>query len=96
MPDLVWFRCFVEGKHFPAAIVGEKGTVGFHTTRFVRATSPNEVEDLVLASLRQEPSLQLPPGTPRPKNAKVYITEITQVPASDVPTTEQGLAFFVE
>jgi hypothetical protein len=96
MSDLVWSRCLVEGKHFPAVIVGEKGTVGFYTTRFVQASSPHEVESLVLASLRQEPSLQLPQGTPKPKNAKVYITEVTHVQAADVPTTEQGFAFFIE
>lgn len=44
MAELIWFRCFIEGKHFPGVLLNEKGTVGFYTTRFVQAESPEQAE----------------------------------------------------
>lgn len=73
-----WFKCSIEGENFPGALIRSKGLVGFYTTRWVEASSPDEAESAALNLLRSEPSFQLksPANT---SDAKVYFTEIVEV-----------------
>ena len=89
-----WFKCFVEGINFPGVLIGEPGLVGFCTTRFVEASTPELAEQEVLAALRFEPSLQLPLSSSRPAEARVAIVEIDAVESNVVPQVRQGFAFY--
>jgi hypothetical protein len=71
-------------KIFPVRLPGDRGTIGFYTTRFVEAANPEEAELLALANLQKEEMLN-PAGVPMPKDAKVFFEEITEVRLSDVP-----------
>ncbi len=96
MAELIWFRCFIEGQHFPGVLLNEKGTVGFYTTRFVQAEGPEQAELEAVALLKREGELELPPGTPKPTSARVFVTEIEEIQASQVPEVQAGFSFFVE
>lgn len=73
-----WFRCVIEGENFPGVLVRKKGLVGFFTTRWVEASSPEEAEVAALETLRGEPTFQM--KTPaKGAEAKVYFTVIAEV-----------------
>jgi hypothetical protein len=90
-----WYKCFIAGENFPGAIIGESNTIGFYTTRFVEAKSPEEAETRALANLKNEQTFSLPPGVARPSNAKVYFENIEEVESSEVNETNLGFSFFV-
>lgn len=90
-----WFRCLIEGRNFPGILIGEESPVGFYTTRFVEAETPADAELNVLANLKNEKSLTLPVGHPKPMDAKVFFEEITLVDFSDVPESSSGFTFYV-
>jgi hypothetical protein len=90
-----WYKCFIVGENFPGAIFGESKPIGFYTTRFVEANSPEEAETKALANLKNEQTFSLPPGVARASNAKVYFENIEEVDNSEVNETNMGLSFFV-
>lgn len=74
-----WFRCLIEGENFPGELANTKELIGFYTTRFVEANTPEEAEMKALDNLKSEESFQLPEGVRPPENAKVYFEEIEEV-----------------
>jgi hypothetical protein len=90
-----WFRCLIEGRDFPGILIGEESSIGFYTTRFVEAETPEDAELNVLASLKNDKSLELPVDHPKPVNAKVFFEEITLVDFSEVPERCSGFTFYV-
>ena len=90
-----WYRCFIEGENFPGVLANTEELIGFYTTRFVEASTPEEAEMTALANLKNEESLQLPEGIAPPKNAKVHFEEIEEVSQSDVPEINAGFTFYV-
>lgn len=78
---MAWFRCSIEGENFPGVLIRKKGLVGFHTTRWVEASSADEAEAAALEALRLEPSFQIK-NPDIAKGARVYFNEIVEV---DVP-----------
>lgn len=90
-----WYKCFIAGENFPGALIGESNPIGFYTTRFIEAKSPEEAETKVLANLKNEQKLSLPPGVPRPSNATVYFENIEEVESAEVTETNMGFSFFV-
>jgi hypothetical protein len=79
------YRCFVRGENFPGYLAMQKSPVGFYTTRWVNADSPEQAKLAVLELLKDDPSLRLRPGAPKPKRAKVYVEEVVRV------TKRQGI-----
>jgi len=90
-----WFKCLVEGENFPGVLANSDELIGFFTTRFVEAETPEDAEMKVLANLKNEQSLQLPEGVSPPSNAKVYFEEIEEVLVSEVPDVNAGFSFYV-
>ncbi len=90
------FRCFVRGENFLTKEDGVPKRIGFYTTRWVDANSPEDAEMLVVAMLREEPLLQRPDWYDGigPK-AAVYVEEIDMV-ESEEHGVNLGLAFFPE
>ena len=72
------FRCSICGENFPGILTGETDPIGFYTTRFVRADTPEEAEILALTLLRDDPRLQVDP-THRTSDTKVYFEAIDEL-----------------
>ena len=74
-----WFKCFMEGENFPAAFGSNgKSLMGFYATRWVEASDANSAEFAAVHLLRAEYRHVPPPETWTP-DAKVFVTEITEV-----------------
>jgi len=89
------YRCFIEGENFPLKIEGIDGLVGFYTTRFVRAESPQQAELMALDLLRADPTLDVDPSR-RNASTRVFfesIEEIDVVP-DGVSSAGTGYTFF--
>ena len=86
------YRCLVRGENFPGYLVRRKSPVGFFTTRWVVSDSPESAELAVVALLKDDPTLKLRAGTPKPKLAKVYVEEIRRVAKRGGP--DKGFTFF--
>jgi hypothetical protein len=89
------YRCFIEGKNFPLEVDGQEGPVGFYTTRFVRADSPENAEILALEMLRSDPSLDVEPAKRRKDTQVLFesISEIDSIPEG-CDATGTGFVFF--
>lgn len=87
-----WYRCLIEGENFPGSLLGKKRPVGFYTTRWIEASSPEEAEIAALEALRQEPNFQVADAA-KMKDAKVYFEEIVEVEGPGGVNT--GAAWFV-
>jgi hypothetical protein len=90
----MWFRCFFRGENFPGQLAGVTGLVGFFVTRFVEAASAEEAESLLVAELRAEPVLAKPAGYEPSGIACVYLEEIDEIRAEQVPSPPPGFAWF--
>jgi hypothetical protein len=88
-----WYRCLIAGENFPRQTVetGHTELMGFFTTRWVEAASPEEAELKALAMMRVEDTFKLPDGRPKPKDAKVFFEEIIEV---DGPQTRGGATWY--
>lgn len=91
-----WYKCFVHGKDFPGRLADEQGTVGFYTTQFIEANSPQEVEELGMKALKENPKLQLELITQEDARAMVYYEEILEIAKADVPKTQGGFVWYKE
>jgi hypothetical protein len=80
---MAWVRCLIRGENFPIDPDGKGAPVGFLATRYVNVTSMDDVERTALAALKQEPQLQVPPGTPGMEKARVYFEVIEPVNAPE-------------
>jgi hypothetical protein len=89
-----WFRCCIEGTNFPGILVNVDKPLGFYTTRFIEADNIEHAELLVLAELKNEKSLQLPPNYQKNSEARVFFKEVVQVNQAEVPEIAQGFAFY--
>jgi hypothetical protein len=69
-------------------------TIGFYTTRYVTAESPEAAEMLALAVLRSDPSLQLPGDIEMPLDARVYFEKIEEVPNDTPQVPNSGFTFY--
>lgn len=83
------FRCLIRGENFPGALIGSEEPIGFYTTRFVEAGSPEEAEMLAIGLLRDDANLDVPP-----EHASVYFEEIEEVPERTEQLPDKGFSFF--
>jgi hypothetical protein len=67
--------------------------VGFYTTRFVEADTPEQAELAALELLRNDASLELLPEH-RSRDAKVYFEDIDEVPVDTERNPNAGFVFF--
>lgn len=88
-----WFRCLTEGQNFPGILIGEIEPIGFFATRYVVAESPNQAKIEVLALLRNDSSLQVPPDLSKPKEAQIFFERIEEVDQSDCQKIAKALLF---
>src|SRR5687767_16037763 len=88
------FRCFVQGENFPGEMLSLPYSIGFYTTRYIAATDAEAAEMAVLSLLREDPSLQLPHGLEKPKDARVYFERIEEVPNDTPPIPNSGFTFY--
>jgi hypothetical protein len=90
---MTWFRCFIRGENFAADVDGQRGLIGWYTTRFVEATSAEDAETLALEGLKAEPKLA-PPAWYKPAvTARVFFEEIAEIAAGDVPMQQPGFVW---
>ncbi len=94
MPN--WYRCHIEGRHFPGSLLQLDGDIGFYTSRIVEAESAEQAEGLAVSLLRNAESLQLPADQPAPLSARVFVTEVQAIEEPESPIVQPGLAFFPE
>ncbi len=87
------FRCSICGENFPGKLLDQEDLVGFYTTRFVEADTPEQAELAVLELLRSDASLELPPEY-RSQDAKVYFEDIDEVPMDTERAPNAGFVFF--
>jgi hypothetical protein len=87
------FRCFIRGDNFPGKLIGKRDPVGFYTTRFVEAASPEEAESLVVEWLRDDPDLAVAPKY-RAEDAQVFFEKIDEVPDDTEQKPNNGFTFF--
>lgn len=83
------FRCLIEGINFPLEVEGQAELLGFYTTRFVRAETPQDAEALVLEKLRADPTLDVAPSK-RTEDTKVYFEEIEEINSIPEGVSESG------
>ena len=88
------FRCSIRGENFPGGLLGEASPIGFHTTRFVDASSPDEAEMLALGMLRGEDVFSISPEL-RSDDAKVFFAEIVEVAPDSERLPNSSFSFFV-
>src|SRR3546814_8747667 len=81
------FRCIICGENFPGTLLGQEELVGFYTTRFVEADSPEQAEIMAIELLRNDPSLDVS-SEHRTQSAKVFFEDIDEVPRSEEHTSE--------
>ena len=89
------FRCLLRGEHFPGHLSGERGPIGFYTTRYVEADSVDDAELKAVARLRGDPHLQVAVEH-RTKDAKVFVESIEEVPDDTPRVPDAGFTFFLE
>lgn len=87
------FRCFIRGENFPGKLLERPGLLGFHTTRFVEAESPEQAELLALDLLRDDAGLAVA-AEHRTQEAQVFFETIEEIPADSARTPNKGFTFF--
>lgn len=87
------FRCFIRGENFPGKLLGQDDPIGFYTTRFVEADSPEQAELLAAELLRNDKSLEVSPEH-RTQDARIYFENIDEVPGDAEQTPSSGFTFF--
>ena len=90
------FRCMIRGENFPGQLIGQKGLVGFYTTRFVEADNAEEAELAGLEVLRTDPDLEIRSEKLRQQEplAKVYFEEIVEVAEDTDRVPNEGATWF--
>jgi len=89
-----WFKCLVCGENFPGELIGHDQPVGFCTTQFVQAETPQDAESKAVLRLKKHKSLQLHDETIKRDAAKVYFENTVEVMADEVDNPQQGLSFY--
>lgn len=88
------YWCLLTGENFRFREGDEIKLLGFSTSRWVEADSPETAEELAVQQLRSEPALAKPDwydgAEPRPI---VYLEEIKQVSVAEMKE-QTGFAFF--
>jgi hypothetical protein len=87
------FRCLIRGDNFPGKLIGKRKPIGFYTTRFVEADTPEQAELMAVESLRADPDLEVAPKH-RTGEARVYFEEIHEVPDETERKPNKGFTFF--
>ena len=75
-----WFRCLALGENF---VLGDGQVLGFFTTRWVEAESPEQAEYAALSLLRLDEGLKTVVNKEASPNAKVTFEEIVEVENGD-------------
>ena len=84
---MAWFKCFAEGENFPAEFNPDgKSLMGFFATRWVEAADPHSAELAAVDLLRAEYGHVAPPEA-WTEEAKVFVTEITEVAGCEGPNS---------
>src|SRR3546814_5532778 len=86
------FRCIICGENFPGTLLGQEELVGFYTTRFVEADSPEQAEIMAIELLRNDPSLDVS-SEHRTQSAKVFFEDIDEVPGDTEQKPNSGFTF---
>jgi len=68
--------------------------IGFYATRYAAADSPAAAEMLVLATLRNDPSLQLPADVEKSSATRIFFEKIEEVPNDTPPVPNKGFSFY--
>jgi hypothetical protein len=91
---MAWFACFMHGENFPGQLADAAGLVGFYVTRFIEADDPACAEAAAIQGLRADPNLSRPPRFTPTKQARVFVEEIEEVEAADVPAVQPGFVWY--
>lgn len=88
------FRCLIRGDNFPGKLIGGKNPIGFYTTRYIEADSPEQAELLAVEVLRNDPDLEVP-SEYQAQDARVFLEEIDEVSSEAERVPNKGFTFFV-
>jgi len=86
------YRVLVNGVNFWLLVEDTPKRMGFFTTRFVEAASPEEAELAAVDLLRAERKLK--PLNERSDPPRVFVEGIEEVLAADIPAVLPGFTFF--
>jgi hypothetical protein len=87
------YRVYLRGENFWLEIEGRgRVCVGFHTSRYVEAASPEEAEHAAIAGLRGESKLK--PLNEHDDPPLVFMEELEEVDAAAAPAAPPALTFF--
>ena len=89
---MAYFRVLLNGENFWLNMEGRPRRMGFLTTRFVEAKTPDDAELAAVDLLRSEGKLK--PLNDPSDSPRVFATEIEQVEQSDIPPVVGGFTFF--
>ncbi|MFZ6818828.1 hypothetical protein [Undibacterium sp. Ji22W] len=87
------FQCLIRGDNFPGKIIHQRYLIGFYTTRFVKADTSTQAEELAIQLLQNDVIFSIPIEE-RSHTAKVYFEEIIEVVDDVNNKPNQGYTFF--
>lgn len=91
-----WFRTFIRGEHFLLESEGQVRALGFFTTRFVEASTPADAEFAAVGLVRADAKLRTSVRNDHSDPPKMFVDEIEEIEALDVPADNPGYTFFSE
>jgi hypothetical protein len=89
---MAYFRVLLNGENFWLHMEGRPRCMGFFTTRFVEARTPDEAELAAVDLLRSEGKLK--PLNDPSDSPRVFASEIEAIEEADVPPVARGFTFF--
>ena len=89
---MAYYRLLLNGENFWLNMEGRPRRMGFLTTRFVEAKTPDEAELAAVDLLRSEGRLK--PLNDPSDSPRVFATEIEEVEKVDIPPVVRGFTFF--
>lgn len=88
------YRVLLNGRNFWLRVEDKQERMGFYTTRFVEAGSPEAAELAAVDLLRVEGELK--PLNDRRDPPRILVDEIEEVDPANVPQVVQGFTFFLD
>jgi hypothetical protein len=88
------YRVFLRGENFLLRVDDQPTRMGFYTTRFVEAESPEEAELAAVALLRTDEWLRASVLNEASDRPVMHADEIELVEAAAVPAVAPGYSFF--
>lgn len=90
------FRVLILGEHYKLDWLGRPRYMGFYVTRFVECHSVEEAEELALASVRNDETLQSKIMNEKHDPPRLHVDGLEEISKLDVAPTPPGFVYFEE